>query len=48
MAIVCSINVGLNMFLVFFTPLGFEGIAVATASSAFTGSLINLSYVRSS
>ncbi len=47
MAIVCFINVGLNIFFVFYTPLGFKGIALATASSAFIGSLINLSYVRS-
>ncbi len=47
MAIVCFINIGLNIFFVFYTPLGFRGIALATASSACVGSLINLAYVRS-
>jgi len=47
MALVCLINIGLNFFLVFYTPLGFRGIAAATASSVFIGSMINLAYVRS-
>ncbi|OPY71134.1 MAG: Multidrug resistance protein MdtK [Syntrophorhabdaceae bacterium PtaU1.Bin034] len=46
MAFVCGANITLNIFFVFFTPLGFRGIALATASSAFMGSLINLTYVR--
>jgi putative MATE family efflux protein len=45
-ALVCVLNVGLNFFLVFHTPLGFRGIAAATASSVFTGSMINLWKVR--
>ena len=47
MALVCVINIALNFFLVFYTPLGFRGIAAATASSVFIGSMINLAYVRS-
>jgi MATE family multidrug resistance protein len=47
-AFVCVLNIGLNFFLVFHTPLGFRGIAAATASSVFVGSLINLWKVRSS
>ena len=46
MALVCGFNIALNFFLVFHTPLGFRGIAAATASSVFIGSVINLVYVR--
>ena len=46
MALVCGFNITLNFFLVFHTPLGFKGIAAATASSVFIGSMINLVYVR--
>ncbi len=46
MAVVCFINIGLNIFFVFFTPLNFRGIALATASAAFIGSLASLSQVR--
>jgi len=47
-ALVCVLNIGLNFFLVFHTPLGFRGIAAATASSVFIGSIINLWKVRGS
>jgi putative MATE family efflux protein len=46
MALVCGFNIALNFFLVFHTSLGFRGIATATASSVFIGSMINLVYVR--
>jgi len=46
-ALVCALNIGLNFFLVFHTPLGFRGIAAATASSVFIGSVVNLWKVRS-
>jgi putative MATE family efflux protein len=46
MALVCVINIALNFFLVFHTSLSFKGIAAATASSVFIGSMINLAYVR--
>ena len=46
MVLVCIINIVLNFLLVFHTPLGFRGIAAATASSMFIGSMINLAYVR--
>ena len=46
MALVCGVNIALNFFLVFHTPLGFRGIAAATASSVFIGSMINLAYIR--
>jgi putative MATE family efflux protein len=45
-ALVCVLNIGFNFFLVFHTPLGFRGIAAATASSVFIGSMINLWKVR--
>ena len=47
-ALVCVLNIGLNFFLVFYTPLGYRGIATATASSVLIGSLVNLWKVRSS
>lgn len=46
MAIVCMLNIGLNILLVFYTSLGFRGIALATASSAFVGAISNLFSVR--
>ncbi len=46
MAVVCVLNVGLNFFYVFATPLGFKGIALATATASFVGFLINLSRVK--
>ncbi len=46
-ALVCALNIGLNFFLVFHTPLGFRGIAAATASSVFIGSIVNLWKVES-
>jgi len=45
-ALVCALNIGLNFFLVFYTPLGYRGIATATASSVLIGSLVNLWKVR--
>ncbi len=45
-ALVCALNVALNFLLVFHTPLGFRGIATATASSVFIGSMVNLWKVR--
>jgi Na+-driven multidrug efflux pump len=36
MAVVCALNIGLNLYLVFHTPLGFRGIATATASSVMS------------
>jgi putative MATE family efflux protein len=46
-ALVCALNIALNFLLVFHTPLGFRGIATATASSVFIGSMVNLWKVRS-
>jgi MATE family, multidrug efflux pump len=47
MTTVCLVNIALNLFLVFETPLGYRGIAVATATAVCVGSLMNLHYVRS-
>ncbi len=47
MALVCAVNIALNFFLVFHTPISFRGIALATALSVFIGSMVNLTYVRS-
>ena len=46
MALVCGINIGLNLFFLFQTTLGFKGIALATASSVMIGCLINLARVK--
>ncbi|MGZ3591788.1 MAG: MATE family efflux transporter [Thermodesulfobacteriota bacterium] len=46
-ALVSVLNIALNFLLVFHTPLGFRGIATATASSVFIGSMVNLWKVRS-
>jgi putative MATE family efflux protein len=46
MALVCLINIMLNFLLVFHTPIGFRGIALATASSVLIGSILSLTYVR--
>jgi multidrug resistance protein, MATE family len=45
MTVVCLFNVGLNLFFVFRTPLGFKGIALATATSVLIGSMVNLRLV---
>jgi len=46
MTLVCVLNITLNFTFVFKTPLGFRGIALATASSVFIGSLINLIWIK--
>jgi len=46
MTFVCVLNVALNFTYVFKTSLGFRGIALATASSVFIGSLVNLIWVK--
>ncbi len=46
MAVVCVTNVGLNFFFVFYTPLGFKGIALSTAVSVGIGSLWNLWLIK--
>lgn len=46
MALVCGMNVVLNFTFVFHTPLGFRGIALATAVSLCVGSMVNLFHMR--
>jgi putative MATE family efflux protein len=46
MALVCLVNITLNFLLVFHTPFGYRGIALATAISAGIGSAVNLVHVR--
>ena len=46
MSLVCLCNIGFNFFYVFHTPLGYRGIAAATASSVFIGSIVNLIQIR--
>jgi len=46
MALVCVVNIALNFFFVFHTPISFRGIALATASSIFIGCMVNLTLVR--
>jgi len=46
MSVVCACNIGLNFLYVFHTPLGYRGIAAATASSVFIGAFLNLAHIR--
>ncbi|UCE04483.1 MAG: MATE family efflux transporter [bacterium] len=46
MAVVCVVNIGLNFFFVFLTPLGFKGIALSTAVSVCIGSIWNLWLIK--
>ncbi len=46
MAVVCVTNVGLNFVFVFYTPLGFKGIALSTAVSVAIGSFWNLWLIK--
>ena len=45
MTVVCILNIGLTVFFVFYTPMGYKGIPFATALSYFFGSIINFVYV---
>ncbi len=47
MATVCVCNISLNFLFVFGTPLGYLGIALATALSTLAGSILNLRHLRS-
>lgn len=47
MATVCACNILLNFFLVFGTPIGYPGIAMATALSSLVGCILNLRHLRS-
>jgi putative MATE family efflux protein len=46
MLVVCLLNIILNFALAFGTPLGYQGIAVATVVSSIVGVLINMAFVR--
>jgi len=46
MAFVCLVNIGLNFLFVFYTPLGFRGIALSTAVSVLLGAIINLVHLK--
>lgn len=46
MAVICFLNVTLNFYFVFFTPLSFYGIALSTAVSVAVGSVINFIHVK--
>lgn len=46
MALACVLNISLNFLLVFFTPLGFKGIALSTAISVAIGSFWNLWLIK--
>lgn len=45
MSVVCACNIGLIIFFVFGTPLGYKGIALATASAVTIGCIINIRIV---
>ncbi len=46
MSIVCVMNIILNFILAFKTPLGFNGIALATVISLFTGAVLSLFFMK--
>ncbi len=46
MVAVCLLNVVLNFYLAFKTPLGYSGIAVATVISTAFGGVLNLIFLR--
>jgi multidrug resistance protein, MATE family len=46
MTVVCILNVGLNVFFVLGTPIGFRGIALSTALAVLVGAVLNLVQVR--
>ncbi len=46
MSLVCVSNVGLNIVLALHTPLGFGGIALATALSTAGGCVLNVFFLR--
>lgn len=45
MAFICSLNILLNFYFVFYTPIGFRGIALSTALSVFIGSIVNIFHI---
>lgn len=45
MTVVCATNIGLSLYLVFLTPAGFLGIALAAGSAVLVGSMINMAHV---
>lgn len=46
MAIACFLNIALNFYFVFCTPIGYKGIALSTAISVFIGSILNFAHVE--
>jgi len=46
MAVVCVLNISLNFYFVFHTPVGFTGIALSTVCSLAAGCLINLYFIK--
>lgn len=46
MAVVACLNIVLNVFLAFKTPLGFRGIGFATVASTAVGVAMNMGYLR--
>ena len=46
MTVVCIVNIGLNFFLVFFTPIGFRGIILSTVISYLIGCIINFIHIK--
>ncbi|WP_148255773.1 MATE family efflux transporter [Flexistipes sinusarabici] len=46
MSVVCVINIFLNFYFVFYTPIYYNGIALSTAVSLFIGAVINFFFVK--
>ncbi|HEX2966984.1 MAG TPA: MATE family efflux transporter [Syntrophorhabdaceae bacterium] len=46
MSVVCAVNIALNFFIVFYTSLGYLGIALSTAIGVAVGCALNVWYTR--
>jgi MATE family multidrug resistance protein len=46
MSIVCAANIGINFLFLFYTNVGYKGIALATAISVCIGGILNLMYMK--
>jgi Na+-driven multidrug efflux pump len=46
MSIVCAANIGINFLFLFYTHIGYKGIALSTAISVCLGSILNLAHMK--
>jgi len=46
MFVVCVVNIGTNIFYVFYTTIGYRGIALSTLTAIIIGSIINIYHTK--